>query len=424
MALTVKIRADATHFRKTIAGVEVQANGLAGVIGKLGSSSLAFGAALASAAAGAAALGASLAFIKSSSEKAAGIESLTMQFETLLGSATKAQHRMEEIQKFAASTPFEVADLSATSKLLQTLGGDMLATGEGLRMVGDAAAISGRPIEEVALHIGRVFNAVTSGTSAGDSVSRLQELGLITGKVKLRFEDLAAAQKKGTVQTLSNNQALTLMQSVLSKTEGAMIRLSATTEGKLSNLNDNISALQVAFGTGFNNGLKTALDATNTFLPKLQTKFASIGNLIGEAISNAVKGDLSLFVSIGVLIGDAIRAGIFDTAGTGIVEGMRSIMMASAGSTEREQQLMRDFSDKALGPRPTIQNRAEDIMTALQPALEDLERTRARSAEELRGKQLEEQKRRVDRELLIESKKTNQLLEKMAPMKGLYPTSR
>ena len=58
MALTVKIRADASHFKKTIAGVEVQASGLVGVMGKLATSNLAFGAALSVAAAGAVALGA------------------------------------------------------------------------------------------------------------------------------------------------------------------------------------------------------------------------------------------------------------------------------------------------------------------------------------------------------------------------------
>jgi DNA-binding protein Fis len=90
MALTVKIRADASHFKKTIAGIEVQASGLTGVMGKLATSQAAFGAALAAAAAGAVALGAGLAFIKDASGKAAGMESLQVQFEVLTKSASKA----------------------------------------------------------------------------------------------------------------------------------------------------------------------------------------------------------------------------------------------------------------------------------------------------------------------------------------------
>lgn len=251
-----------------------------------------------------------IAFAKSSSEAASSVESLTTQFETLLGSAGKAKERMEEITKFAAKTPFEIEGLARTSKLLQTLGGDMLATGKGLTLVGDAAALAGQPLEEVGLHVGRLFNAITSGTSAGESVNRLQELGLITGKVKLEFERLAVSQKKGEKSTLTSAQALALLQGVLSKTEGAMERLSATTEGKLSNLSDNISQVKVAFGTGFNDGLKIALDAMNNGIPKLQGMATQMGKQVGLGIAEAVEGDTDRLVAIGVMIGKAMKGGI------------------------------------------------------------------------------------------------------------------
>ena len=251
-----------------------------------------------------------IAFAKSSSAAASSVESLTSQFETLLGSSTKAKERMEEITEFAAKTPFEIEGLARTSKLLQTLGGEMLATGKGLKLVGDAAALAGEPIEEIGLHIGRVFNAITSGTSAGESVNRLQELGLITGKVKLQFEALAKAQKSGKAETLTSAQALASLQTVLSKTEGAMEKLASTTEGKMSNLSDNISQVKVAFGTGFNDGLKIAVDAMNNGIPKLQGIAASMGSMIGLGISEAVNGDTERLVKIGMMIGEAIKSGI------------------------------------------------------------------------------------------------------------------
>jgi hypothetical protein len=186
----------------------------------------------------------------------------------------------------------------------------MLATGDGLRMVGDAAAIAGQPIQEVGLHIGRVFNAITSGTSAGESIARLQELGLMTGKVKLEFEALAAAQKKGKAPILSQGEAMAKLQDVFKATSGAMERLASTTEGKLSNMKDNFDQLQVAFGTGFNNGLRDALDATNNFLPQLQAKFTEAGEIVGSAISDAVAGDYERFGLIGGIIGEALVAGL------------------------------------------------------------------------------------------------------------------
>jgi hypothetical protein len=300
MAFTVDIRGNATHLEKTLK----LAKGRIGELGNVAQAGVASLAALG--AAGAAGIA---AFVVSSSKAASNIESLTMQFETLLGGADAAGKRMEEIVKFAASTPFEIPELAATSKLLQTMGGNLLATGEGLRMVGDAAAISGQPLEEIGLHIGRVFNAITSGTSAGESVARLQELGLITGTVKREFEELAAAQKKGAVATLTSEQALAKLKGILSQTDGAMARLAATTEGKLSNLQDNIGQLQVAFGTGFNDGLRDALDATNNFLPQLQGKFAEAGSVVGSAISQAVQGNTEQLATIGALAGEIFFEG-------------------------------------------------------------------------------------------------------------------
>ncbi len=295
MAFTVDIRGNASHLEKTLNS----AKGSITSIGSVASASAASIAALG--AAGAAALG---AFVVSSSQAAMNIEAMTMQFSTLLGGANAAGKRMEEIIKFAASTPFEIPELVATSKLLQTLGGDLLATGEGLRMVGDAAAISGQPLEEVGRHIGRVFNAVTSGTSAGESVARLQELGLITGEVKRKFEDLAEAQKKGGRASLTGAQAMTLLKSVFRQTEGAMIALSTTTSGKLSNMKDNIGQLQVAFGKGFNDGFRDALDAANNFLPQLQGKFAEVGQIVGSAITESIQGDTEKIVAIGSYVGE------------------------------------------------------------------------------------------------------------------------
>lgn len=327
MSLTVKIKGDASQFDKTMRGVKASVGGLTSALGSAG-----IGAAVAGLAAGFVAVGKAVDFMQSASEKAAGIESLTMQFETLLGSTTAAKKRMEEIAKFAASTPFEIAELSATSKLLQTMGGNLLATGEGLRMVGDAAAITGKPLEEIGLHIGRLFNAITSGTSAGESVNRLQELGLMTGTVKRQFEELAEAQKKGTKPILDQSQALTLLKGVFQSTDGAMARLAATTEGKLSNMKDNVDQLQVAFGTGFNKGLRDALDATNNFLPQLQARFSKAGEFMGAAITESLTGNTKKFELIGQLIGQLIVEGIqasmitaLNTLGSGYGENIAKL---------------------------------------------------------------------------------------------------
>jgi len=366
MAFTVDIRGNASHLERTL--------GLAkGRMLELGNAASMGATAIAGlGVAAAAGIG---AFVISSSKAASNVESLTMQFETLLGGADAAGKRMEEITKFAASTPFEIAELAATSKLLQTMGGNLLATGEGLRMVGDAAAISGQPLQEVGLHIGRLFNAITSGTSAGESVARLQELGLMTGTVKREFEALAASQKKGATASLTQEQALAKLRDVFKSTSGAMERLAATTEGKLSNLGDNISQLKVAFGTGFNDGLKVALDATNNFLPQLESKFAEAGGILGGAISKAVQGNTTELAAVGAFMGEIVFAGFKAV----YLKGMDELIAGAQNMATVDPTGFKSFQNSALeraGKSPKFdlspKFQSADMASYMQTAMEDV----------------------------------------------------
>ncbi|NBW18000.1 MAG: hypothetical protein EBR82_59510 [Caulobacteraceae bacterium] len=366
MAFTVDIRGNASHLEKTL-------NSAKGSISSLGSVASAGVASItALGAAGAAGIA---AFVASSSNAAMNIEVMTMQFATLLGGADAAGKRMEEIIKFAASTPFEIPELVATSKLLQTLGGTMLATGEGLRMVGDAAAISGQPLEEVGRHIGRVFNAITTGNSAGESVARLQELGLIGGEVKREFENLAAAQKKGKVASLTSAQAMAKLKGVFKQTEGAMLALSSTTSGKLSNMKDNIGKLQVAFGKGFNDGFRDALDAANNFLPQLEDKFTEVGDIIGSAITQAISGNTAELAAVGGFLGDIVFAGFKAV----YMKGMDELLAGAQNAVMVDPTGFRSFSNllsekTALGPKYDLSPKVESASLAsyMQTAMEEV----------------------------------------------------
>jgi hypothetical protein len=204
----------------------------------------------------------------------------------------------------------------------------VLATGKGLTLVGDAASIAGRPIDEVAVSIGRVANALTSGTSAGEAVNRLQELALISGKTKLEFERLAEAQKKGRAPILSQLEALTLLSEKMSKVSGAMKELSKTTEGKISNLKDSWQQLKVSIGTGVNEGLKTGLDAANELIPKFMDASKRIGDVFGRAFSDSVLGNTDTFSEAGRLLGEKMMIGLKASFGIGLANLFHDVMQS------------------------------------------------------------------------------------------------
>lgn len=346
MAFTVKIKGDASHLQGALAKSQKGISSLAGGAAKFAAKLGAVGLAMAGVASAGQALQTVGNFLKDASSKASGVESLTMQFETLLGSVDAAVKRMDDVRKFAASTPFEVAELAKTSKLLQTLGGEVLSTGDGLRMVGDAASISGERIEEVGLHIGRIFNAITSGTSVGESVSRMQELGLMTGKIKIRFEELAAQQKKGTARILDEAEALKLLQNVFKSTDGAMAKLSATTEGKMSNMKDSMDALKVSFGEGLNVGIKAFAENASKLMASMKGTLSKAGLILGDAIRDAVSGNYEGLVDAGIIIGEVVAAGV--------KLGLKTALVGSGGAVLSGIDSSENWLRDALGIRGLV----------------------------------------------------------------------
>ena len=101
------------------------------------------------------------------------------------------------MKKFAAVTPFEIKDIAKASKVLEVLTKGALSSGEGLRLVGDAAAVANQPISQIALHIGRVSTALKEGGVFGESGRRLQEVGLISEKTLQQVLKLNQAGEKG-----------------------------------------------------------------------------------------------------------------------------------------------------------------------------------------------------------------------------------
>jgi len=123
-------------------------------------------------------------------------QSITSAFKVLLGSAEKAQQRVEELIKFAGQTPYTRMEIFKSSRILEVFTKGKLSTGDGLKMVGDIASGTQTDFENVALWIGRLYDGMASGQKVGESTSRLQEMGAIDGKQRDRLEALAEGPGK------------------------------------------------------------------------------------------------------------------------------------------------------------------------------------------------------------------------------------
>lgn len=123
-------------------------------------------------------------------------QNITSAFKVLLGSAEKAQQRVQELTTFAGQTPYKREEIYEASRVLEVFTKGALSTGEGLKMVGDIAAGTQQQFGDVALWVGRLYDAMQSGRPVGEMTSRLQEMGAIDGMARDKIEKLAKSGQK------------------------------------------------------------------------------------------------------------------------------------------------------------------------------------------------------------------------------------
>jgi hypothetical protein len=219
-----------------------------------------------------------LGFTVKSINKAAQMESLETAFAPLLGGADAAKARIAELSKFAAATPFELPEIATGSRILETLTKGALATGAGLRMVGDVAAATQKPFDELATWIGRLYDGLQSGRPVGEAMARLQEMGVISGTVRARVD---ALQKSGA----AGGDVWLEAAAALGKFSGSMERQSMSWNGKLSTLRDNINLMMAEFGKPIIDALKPFLDMAIARVEEMKVKAAEMGNSLKTGVN-------------------------------------------------------------------------------------------------------------------------------------------
>lgn len=327
MALSISIRADATQFTRTIAGVRVQMSGLSGGIANVTASAVSFGAALAKAGLAVGVLGAAItaAFIKSSSGAAASMESMLLQFDVLTGSSSKAKDLMKTFREEAMKSPLSVTDYATAARGFMSYGvaaEDVLPT---LKMLGD---VSMGNAERFGLLSYAMAQVASNATLKGDDLRQLvaqgfNPLAIIAKKTGRNITDLTKDMEDHKITYEMVTAAMKDVTSAGGRFFGAIERGAETTEGKLAKFQDTILSLKIALGTGFNEGLVELLDAGGGGLSGLESGMTRAGKALGLAIKNAVSGDYGMFVQIGVVIGEAMIAGIKATVNVGLSSLLR-----------------------------------------------------------------------------------------------------
>lgn len=170
------------------------------------------------------------------------LETSKIGFETMLGSGKKAQDFLDQLQSFAAKTPFQFEDLVGASQRMLAFGFSAKQILPILTNVGDAVsstgAISKDAIDGVLMALGQMQ---TKGKVSTEEMNQLAERGIpawdllsqAIGKTKEQTMKLAEA---GRLKGAPAVEAISAMMG--QRFGGQMGRVSGTLTGRLSNLQD------------------------------------------------------------------------------------------------------------------------------------------------------------------------------------------
>lgn len=253
-------------------------------------------------------------------------ENARLTFTTLTGSVEEADRKLKELQKFAATTPFEFPELLGASQRLTALGVSADKIVPTLRAIGDAAAGSGAPVDLLVRALGQM---VMKGKVSAEEMLQLSEQqinawqyladylgvtvpeamkmaqkGMIDGAtganaillgMQEQFGGLMDAQSRGwtglisTLKDLWRGFAAEFMEPVFEKLKAGLQLLVDILSAKKAE--EAVAAMADAFEAGFNrmvDALKWLGAAALEYLPDIIARFFELAGAVADVLATVI----------------------------------------------------------------------------------------------------------------------------------------
>lgn len=185
-------------------------------------------------------------------------ETQTTQFKTLIGDIDEAKAHMADLKALGDTPPFDLDQFAAASRSLMVMTDGVLGYKKSLEMIGDAAAATGKPIEEMSHAVGRLFATIRDGQPLSRATMQLRNMGVITPEVAAKLDEMQKAGK-------STAEIWAEVEQALAKYNGAMKETEQTGNGLISAIKSRWESIVRSVGQAFEDtakdGLGEVLDA-------------------------------------------------------------------------------------------------------------------------------------------------------------------
>jgi tape measure domain-containing protein len=176
----------------------------------------------------------------------AGMEQATVSFKGLLGSQDEAEKMMGRLQKFAAETPFEQAQLVSAAQRWVGVGNSAKSVIPSMRSVGDAVAAVGGAPEDVMGVVTALTQMQNKGKASAEELQQIAERNIPAFKILQKELGLTGAQLTDKMQkgALGADKAVAAILTGMEKRyKGSMSAQSKTFTGMLSTIKDNLNMI-------------------------------------------------------------------------------------------------------------------------------------------------------------------------------------
>lgn len=230
-------------------------------------------------------------------------------FETMLGSAEKAQQMMNDINQFAIATPFEAQGLVDVSQKMIAMGWSAERVLPDLEKVGNAMSALGKGQEGIERTTLALSQMQAKGKVSAEEMRQLTEVGISAWQYVADGIGVSTAEAQDMVSKglIPVDQAIDSIMQGMSQFDGMMDKTAnATVSGLLSQLQEAATVnLWKPWGEGLAKGIRPGLseinDLMNTTLTgsmKLGDVLNQLGEQIGSTVMNTVSGAAKNFADI------------------------------------------------------------------------------------------------------------------------------
>jgi tape measure domain-containing protein len=228
-------------------------------------------------------------------KSAAEFEMFRIRMDVLTGSTEKGAKAFQEVTKYAAKTPFEIADISKSLNMLMSTGGMSFDEAmKSVKVIGDIASISGGEMSGMALAfsqtsattrlLGQDFNQFVN-----NSVPLMKILTDYTGKSAAQ---IMAMKEAGQLSFDVVSKAMEKATKAGGLFENGAEKMSQTLSGLFSTLKDEVNIAFAELG-------KEMAKAIN--LPQLVKDFSSFIGKLTEKFK-ALSPETKKFITYAILI--------------------------------------------------------------------------------------------------------------------------